>query len=174
MSFKLARCAWCVVYTLHQIYQSAWHLCGPQLDGIQKAARHLESQECCAIRERRTKTEHQRSATIKMGQKSCRTHRINVGPSPRVNALMPSVLHTVRTQCSVDRYFCPSDGENPSVCIRDLTISMGYITAQSFLELGKSDPCPSSVLKRSTHSIACRRAIQDRATRAYLLSPNAR
>jgi hypothetical protein len=163
-----------VVYTLHQIYQSAWHLSALQLDRTQKAVRHLESQECCAIRERRPKTEHQRSATIKNGAKSCRTHRISVGTSPRVNALMPSVLHTVRTQCKADRYFCPSDGENPSVCMRDLTISMGYITAQSFLELGELDTCPSSVLKRSTHSIACRRAIQDRATRAYLLSPNAR
>jgi hypothetical protein len=124
----------CVASTLHQnqIYQSAWYLGGPQLDRLQKAARHLESQERCAIRERRTKTEHQRSATIKNGANSCRTHRINVGTSPRVNALMPSVFHTVRTQCNVDRYFCPSDGENPSVCIRDLIISMGYITPQSF------------------------------------------
>ena len=159
---------------LHQIYHSAWHLNGPQLDRMQKAVRHLETQECCTICERRTKTETSALSHHQNGAKSCRTHRINVGPSPRVNALMPSVLHTVRTQCNVDRYFCPLDGENPSVCIRDLTISMGYITAQSFLELGKSDTCPSSVLKRSTHSIACRRAIQDCATRAYLLSPNAR
>lgn len=105
------------------------------------------------------------------GAKSCSTHRINVGPSPRVNALMPSVFHTVRTQCTADRYFCPSDGENPSVCMRDLTISMGYITAQSFSELG--DQTPVLHLSKITHSIACRRAIQDCATRAYLLSPNA-
>jgi hypothetical protein len=66
------------------------------------------------------------------GEKSCKPHRINVGPNPLVNALMPSVFHTVRTQCRVERYFCPSDGEKPSVCIRDLTISIGYITAQSY------------------------------------------
>jgi hypothetical protein len=123
-----------VVYTLHQnqIYQSPWHLSGPQLYRLQKAVRHLESQERCAIRERRTKTETSALSHHQNGAKSCRTHRINVGPSPRVNALIPSVFHTVRTQCNVDRYFCPSDEENPSVCIRDLIISMGYITPQSF------------------------------------------
>lgn len=56
---------------------------------------------------------------------------MRVGVSPRVNAGRPSVRHTVRTQCSVDLYFCPSAAENPSVCMRDFTMSMGYIMAQS-------------------------------------------
>jgi hypothetical protein len=111
------------------------------------------------------------SATIKKGERSCRTHRINVGTSPLVNALMPSVFHTVRAQCSADRYFCPSDGENPSVCIRDLTISMGYITDQSFWS-SAIRWCSFHQSRKITHSIARRRAIQDGATRAYLVSPN--
>ena len=53
------------------------------------------------------------------------TYRMSVGPKPRVNAGSPSVRHTVRTQSSVDLYFCPVEGENPSVCIRDLIMSMG-------------------------------------------------
>lgn len=57
---------------------------------------------------------------------------MSVGPSPRVNAEKPSVRHTVRTQSSVDLYFCPVEGEKPSVCIRDLIMSMGYITAHSY------------------------------------------
>jgi len=59
------------------------------------------------------------------------TYRISVGVNPRTKAPAPSVRHTVRTQSIVDLYFCPVEGENPSVCIRDLIISMGYITAQS-------------------------------------------
>lgn len=50
---------------------------------------------------------------------------MSVGPSPRVNALMPSVRQTVRTQSREDLYFWPSAGPNPSVCIRDLIMSMG-------------------------------------------------
>jgi hypothetical protein len=49
-----------------------------------------------------------------------------------VNAFIPSVLQVVLTQSHVDLYFCPVAGENPSVCIRDLIISIGYITAQSY------------------------------------------
>lgn len=60
------------------------------------------------------------------------TYRMRVGPRPRVNAEKPSVRHTVRTQSSVDLYFCPVEGEKPSVCIRDLIMSMGYITAHSY------------------------------------------
>ena len=50
---------------------------------------------------------------------------MRVGPRPRVNAGRPSVRQTVRTQSSVDLYFCPSLGEKPSVCMRDLIMSMG-------------------------------------------------
>ena len=50
---------------------------------------------------------------------------MSVGPSPRVNAGRPSVRQTVRTQSRVDLYFCPSLAEKPSVCIRDLIMSMG-------------------------------------------------
>lgn len=57
---------------------------------------------------------------------------MRVGPSPRVNAPTPSVRQTVRTQSSVDLYFCPSEGENPSVCIRDLIMSIGYMIAHSY------------------------------------------
>ena len=49
-----------------------------------------------------------------------------------MNAFIPSVLQVVLTQSHVDLYFCPVAGENPSVCIRDLIISIGYITAQSY------------------------------------------
>jgi hypothetical protein len=52
-------------------------------------------------------------------------YRINVGPRPLVNAPIPSVRHTFRTQPSADVYFCPEDGEKPSVCILDLIISIG-------------------------------------------------
>lgn len=48
-----------------------------------------------------------------------------------MNAGRPSVRHTLRTQSRVDLYFCPSAAEKPSVCIRDLTMSIGYMTAQS-------------------------------------------
>lgn len=58
---------------------------------------------------------------------------INVGVSPRTNAPTPSVLQTVRTQCRVLVYLRPVAAENPSVCIRDLIISIGYITAQSYV-----------------------------------------
>ena len=57
---------------------------------------------------------------------------MSVGPSPRVNAPIPSARHTVRTQSSVEAYFWPVAGVKPSVCILDLIISIGYITAQSF------------------------------------------
>ena len=60
------------------------------------------------------------------------TYRISVGVNPRVNAFIPSVLQAVLTQSNVDLYFCPVAGENPSVCIRDLIISIGYMTAQSY------------------------------------------
>jgi hypothetical protein len=50
---------------------------------------------------------------------------MSVGPRPRVNARQPSVRHTVRTQSSVDLYFWPVEGEKPSVCMRDLIISIG-------------------------------------------------
>jgi Pyruvate/2-oxoacid:ferredoxin oxidoreductase delta subunit len=60
-----------------------------------------------------------------------RSHRIKVGVNPRVKAPMPSVRHTVCTQCSADLYFCPEAGLNPSVCIRDFIISIGYITAHN-------------------------------------------
>ena len=59
------------------------------------------------------------------------TYRISVGVNPRVNAFTPSVLQVVLTQSNVDLYFCPVAGENPSVCIRDLIMSIGYMTAQS-------------------------------------------
>ena len=133
---------------------------------VQQAIRHLESQESSAIRKwgpmKQNVSHHQN------GERSCRPHRINVGPNPLVNALMPSLFHTVRTQCNVERYFCPSDGENPSVCIRDLTISIGYITAQSYSNSAVSRG--TSYALRTTHSVACCRAIKDRASWAYLFS----
>lgn len=57
---------------------------------------------------------------------------MSVGPSPLVNAEMPSVRHTFRTQSSVEEYFWPVEGVNPSVCILDLTMSMGYMTAHNY------------------------------------------
>ena len=60
------------------------------------------------------------------------TYRMSVGPKPRVNAPIPSVRHTVRTQSNVEAYFWPVAGVKPSVCILDLIISIGYITAQIF------------------------------------------
>ena len=60
------------------------------------------------------------------------TYRMRVGVRPRVNAAMPSVRHTVRTQSSVEAYFWPVAGVKPSVCILDLIISIGYITPQIF------------------------------------------
>lgn len=59
---------------------------------------------------------------------------ISVGPRPRMNALLPSVRHIVLTQSRVDLYFCPVAGVKPSVCIRDLIMSIGYITAQSYAQ----------------------------------------
>ncbi len=59
------------------------------------------------------------------------SYRMSVGPSPRVKAPIPSVLQTLRTQSHVEKYFWPVDGVKPSVCILDLIMSMGYITAQS-------------------------------------------
>jgi hypothetical protein len=61
------------------------------------------------------------------------TYRMSVGPKPRVKAPIPSVRHTVRTQSSVEAYFWPVAGVKPSVCILDLIISIGYITAQIFI-----------------------------------------
>lgn len=58
-------------------------------------------------------------------------HRIRVGAKPRVKAFIPSVRQTVRTQSKVDLYFRPSAAEKPSVCMRDLIMSIGYIQNQS-------------------------------------------
>jgi hypothetical protein len=40
---------------------------------------------------------------------------MSVGASPRVSERTPSVRSVLRTQSSVDVYFCPSAGEKPSV-----------------------------------------------------------
>jgi len=53
--------------------------------------------------------------------------RIKVGPRPRVKAPMPSDFQTVLTQSSVDLYFCPVSGVNPSV-YKHNPIPIDYIT----------------------------------------------
>ena len=93
-----------------------------------------------------------------------------------MNAPAPSVLHTFRTQSKVELYFWPSAGENPSVCIRDLIISMGYITAQSYRSV-------SLVFffffffemswKMNTCHVACRGAEEDGLCWADLISLDA-
>lgn len=95
------------------------------------------------------------------------THRMRVGTMPRVNAEKPSVRHTVRTQSKVDLYFWPVAGEKPSVCILDLIISMGYITAHSCGRLALN-------LKRccGTYSITCSSSIKNCVQRTELISSN--
>lgn len=95
------------------------------------------------------------------------THRMRVGTMPRVNAEKPSVRHTVRTQSKVDLYFWPVAGEKPSVCILDLIMSIGYITAHSCGRLALN-------LKRccGTYSIACSSSIENCVQRTELISSN--
>lgn len=50
---------------------------------------------------------------------------------------MPSARQTLRTQLRVEVYFCPDEGENPSVCILDLIMSIGYITPQSYIQMNE-------------------------------------
>jgi len=109
---------------------------------VQHPHRHLEAQESGSICERRARNKLNEVVGEPMKCRSFRlyrwthrrqpTYRISVGVNPRVNALMPSVLQVVLTQSHVDLYFCPVAGENPSVCIRDLIMSIGYMTAQSY------------------------------------------
>jgi len=54
--------------------------------------------------------------------------RMKIGPSPHVKAPMPSVRQTFRTQSLAEAFFWPVEGENPSVSIRDLSMSIEYIT----------------------------------------------
>ena len=98
------------------------------------------------------------------------TYRISVGPRPRVNAPIPSVRHTVRTQSSVEAYFWPVAGVKPSVCILDLIISIGYITPQIFaMELLRGN---NGRKKNWTHGIACSSTINNGVHRTNLVSSN--
>jgi hypothetical protein len=56
---------------------------------------------------------------------------MSVGASPRVSERTPSVRSVLRTQSSVDVYFCPSAGEKPSVWRRDLITSIGKMHGHS-------------------------------------------
>jgi len=103
------------------------------------------------------------------------TYRISVGVNPRVNAFIPSVLQVVLTQSNVDLYFCPVAGENPSVCIRDLIISIGYMTAQSY-DSSKSENVKSKnqgsgneIETRKPHRISGRSAEQNSFGRVHLV-----
>ena len=110
-----------------------------------------------------------------LSQSTGTTYRISVGVNPRVNAFMPSVLQVVLTQSNVDLYFCPVAGENPSVCIRDLIISIGYMTAQSY-DSSKSKKIESKnqgsgneIETRSSYRISGRGAEQNRFGRVHLV-----
>ena len=105
----------------------------------------------------------------------CTTYRISVGVNPRVNAFIPSVLQVVLTQSNVDLYFCPVAGENPSVCIRDLIISIGYMTAQSYYSSksknieSKNQGSGNEIGTRRSYRISGRSAEQDCFGRVHLV-----
>lgn len=73
--------------------------------------------------------------------------------------------------------YCRSAPAKPSVCIRDLTTSIGYITAQSYVVIGKWDSI-SKILgrkrklprSRSTHSIPSSSTIQHCVRRRKFLA----
>jgi hypothetical protein len=52
---------------------------------------------------------------------------MNVGTIPRAKAPKPSFCSTCRTQSTVEAYFRPVEALNPSVCIRVLITSIGYM-----------------------------------------------
>lgn len=103
------------------------------------------------------------------------TCRISVGPKPLVKAPTPSVLRTVLTQSIVDLYFCPASGEKPSVCMRDLMTSIGYMHAQSWR--GKKllqTWVQTREIEKTTHGISSGRSKQHRLGRGNLISRHAR
>lgn len=95
-----------------------------------------------------------------------------MGVRPRVKAAIPSVRHTVRTQSIDDLYFCPVEAVKPSVCIRDLIISIGYITPHSCARMSLEQRLGRPKAK-TTHSIPGSRTVQDGVHGAELVSLDA-
>ena len=99
---------------------------------------------------------------------------MSVGPRPRMKAGRPSVRQTVRTQSRVDLYFCPSAAEKPSVCIRDLIMSMGYMTAQSYSTRHSLSNLMSEKDSQScTHCVSCSSAEKHSVRRVDLVASDA-
>jgi hypothetical protein len=55
---------------------------------------------------------------------------MRAGPTPRVKACQPSFRSVLVITFHVEEYFWPSALVKPSVCIRDFTVSSGYIAGQ--------------------------------------------